>query len=260
MFTAGQASLPKLFISRSSIINTASSSNSSVITTSPVIPAPYLSKIIHRTIFETSEEGTTAGAATSLSLVPLSALQNDEVHSFIVDRPFIVMLIKGDTIIFEGVVADLQGQIIPPENKNSVDSNNDNHNPDLIGEASSQYAINSDELSEDRTWWIPHRIPEYLKRNRTKNPNPAPASQPVSNEPSNEAKNNANINPPLPSSPPLKANEFIQFSKYQQPEPKDPEGIRFPMTIPISRNKINIKPRLNNDHPDGSLLSWMNVY
>ncbi|CAL8104278.1 unnamed protein product [Orchesella dallaii] len=246
-----------------------SAENSSTSSKSPTIhrfiPAPFLSKIVHRTIFEISEEGTQAGAVTSLSIVPLSALSDNHIKRFKADRPFILFLVKNNTIIFQGVIASLPEIDEDTQNTSNIPSR------DGIVEAyanvtHNQVSERDNEKEEDRPWWIPPAVPVYLT-------NKTDSNKPNENSDANPAKSVNSEDVPDGSSVPAAAgaapspaetidteSTVISFTKYQQPEPKDPTGIRFPSTVPQHRNHL-IKPRLNdNVKIKTALLHWMNVY
>lgn len=152
--------------------------------------------------------------------------------------------------------------------------------------------------TELRSWWIPKRVPEYLlstNSNKIKSgpnedkdarldktpvksvpplPSPSALSSSPAKEPSIQRKVLTNPNP----------SDMILFSKYQQPEPKHPDALRFPISVPISRNKYGsgsssngnnrnnnvpnslIMPRYDNNsnnkpsYPKTSLLRWMNAH
>ncbi len=269
---------------------------------------PYLSNIVHRTMFETSEEGTTAAAITAMSIVPLTALSQDRVFLFKLDRPFIVLVIKNDdTMVFQGVVSDLNGQelnvrneieniasesvsssvisknnlIYPTDSETKEDLNKlisltkENQGQEQSGESNnpieqSQKLDNNEKLGEfdqstdERSWWIPSRVPEYLNTNHTslnvsdEGVHKTNSSDKVLNE-SQPTITSSSVQPQPP--PPYMPVDSIQYIKYQQPEPKDPNGIRFPATRPLNRNKVNIKPRYeNSEHYKNSLLKWMSVH
>lgn len=262
--------------------------------------------MIHRTMFETSEEGTAAAAITAMSIVPLTALSHDRVFLFKLDRPFIVLVVKNDdTMVFQGVITDLNGQelderneiekIVSEKGSSSVISKNNLIYPTDIeakeeltkliksakesqGQQQSSESNNSieqsqkldfneklgesDQSTDDRSWWIPSRVPEYLNTNN--------ASLNVSVEEIHKTNSSDKVvnetQPTISSSVQPQPSLYIpvdsiQYTKYQQPEPKDPNGIRFPVTRPLNRNKANIKPRYeNSEHYKNSLLKWMSVY
>jgi serine protease inhibitor len=65
----------------------------------------YISEVKHKAVVEVNEEGTEAAAATSVTIRALSAMQR---FTFIVDRPFLMMIRdrRTDAILFMGVVVD----------------------------------------------------------------------------------------------------------------------------------------------------------
>ncbi|KAL6744522.1 hypothetical protein Aduo_017448 [Ancylostoma duodenale] len=64
-------------------------------------PPLKVSDAAHKAIIEVDEEGTTAAAATSLRMIPMSAIL-EEPQQFIADHPFIFILTKNGNPLFMG--------------------------------------------------------------------------------------------------------------------------------------------------------------
>ncbi|ODN00538.1 Serpin B9 [Orchesella cincta] len=281
LFNPSQANLtrllPSLVPQSEKDVDSAENSTASK-TINKFIPAPYLSKIVHRTIFEISEEGTKAGAVTAISIVPLSALSDHHLIRFTLDRPFIVYLVKNNTILFQGVIASLP-ELNEEQVKNEVKINADTQNTNTTSRDSivkanttqnaksqeNQLSQRGSQKEDDSPWWVPPSVPAYLK-NETVDKDAAPANPEFTNQTSSSSAVTVTEDMPDSNVPSATSEIFItepsaiSFTKYQQPEPMDPNGIRFPATAPQLRKHL-IKPRLNDnvkfkDH----LMHWMNVY
>ena len=69
-----------------------------------------IDKVFHKTFISVSENGTRAGAATAIELIPESAGEPEEYRKVILDRPFIYMLIDTESLIpfFIGIMNDIK--------------------------------------------------------------------------------------------------------------------------------------------------------
>lgn len=70
----------------------------------------FISDVFHKAVIEVTEEGTEAAAATSITMRLTSAMPVDEPFRMIVDRPFLLAIVDGDTglILFLGTIAKLE--------------------------------------------------------------------------------------------------------------------------------------------------------
>ncbi|MDD3642761.1 MAG: serpin family protein [Candidatus Krumholzibacteria bacterium] len=70
----------------------------------------FISDVLHKAVIEVTEEGTEAAAATSITMRVTSAMPVDEPFTMIVDRPFILAIVDGETglILFLGSIAELE--------------------------------------------------------------------------------------------------------------------------------------------------------
>ena len=57
----------------------------------------YISRILHKTYISVAEDGTRAGAATAVEVMPASAVEEEEPKFVKLDRPFVYMLIDCET-------------------------------------------------------------------------------------------------------------------------------------------------------------------
>ncbi|OXA60627.1 putative serpin E3 [Folsomia candida] len=108
---------------------------------------------------------------------------------FVVDKPFIVLLRwEGKWTFFEGVVTDVEGNLVKLQAQNNLEEG-------IKNETATPVTITRRNNSNNEKWWVQNGPPEYLSN---------------SSEDSSQDENKS------------------ARSKFQQPEPLDPYGIRFP--------------------------------
>jgi serine protease inhibitor len=78
---------------------------------SKMIDAPrrlFISSVLHKTLLEVNEEGSTAAAATGIQMRPTSIMPNGGGFNLVFDRPFLVVIADRDsgTILFLGIIGD----------------------------------------------------------------------------------------------------------------------------------------------------------
>lgn len=69
----------------------------------------YIGEVLHKTFIEVAEQGTRAGAATSVDVDASSAIIDLEIKEIILDRPFFYMIVDmfSGTPVFMGTVCDV---------------------------------------------------------------------------------------------------------------------------------------------------------
>lgn len=76
-----------------------------------MIDAPcrlFISSVLHKTLLEVNEEGSTAAAATGIQMRPTSIMPTRDEFNLVFDRPFLVAITDqdGGTILFLGIIGD----------------------------------------------------------------------------------------------------------------------------------------------------------
>ena len=70
-----------------------------------------INRVLHKTFFSVSEQGTRAGAATAVEMVAEGAMEIVEFKEVVLDRPFVYMLIDCETNLpfFIGTMMNVNG-------------------------------------------------------------------------------------------------------------------------------------------------------
>jgi serine protease inhibitor len=68
----------------------------------------FISSLLHKTLLEVNEEGSTAAAATGIQMRPTSILPNRGDFNLVFDRPFLVVIADQErgTLLFLGIISD----------------------------------------------------------------------------------------------------------------------------------------------------------
>ena len=72
-------------------------------------PEVFVSSVVHEAVLEVNEKGAEAAAATAVYLAMCGMVGLPVIPTFRVDRPFLVAIIKGDTVVFFGRVVNPTG-------------------------------------------------------------------------------------------------------------------------------------------------------